>query len=321
MRTPAGKEVSWRPAVCLATEEHEGEKIMAQRVGSGDFIYEVDERWGQLPASWSFVDAVGIVVDRDDRVYVFNRGAHPIIIFERDGRLAGSWGEGQFSNAHGLQIGADGSIYTVDTGDHTVRKWTPDGRLLLTLGTPGQAADTGFTGDLDTLRGGGPFNRPTNVAEAPDGSLYVSDGYANCRVHHFAADGTLLHSWGEPGRGPGQFRLVHGICVAPDGSVFVGDRANDRVQVFSPTGEYLREWSDVRQPDEVHLGPDSRFYVAELGYQDATAGQGLRRARHHPRRERPHPDRLGRHRRSGRRRQLRRAARHPHRLAGRPLPG
>jgi DNA-binding beta-propeller fold protein YncE len=249
---------------------------MAQRVGSGEFVYEVDERWGQLPASWTFVDVVGVVVDREDRVYVFNRGAHPIVIFERDGRLAGAWGEGQFTNPHGLQIGPDGALYTVDNGDHTVRKWTPDGRLLLTLGTPGRASDTGYAGSLDSIRGGGPFNSPTNCAVAPDGSLYVSDGYGNCKVHHFSAGGELLRSWGEPGRGPGQFRLVHGICVAPDGAVYVGDRANNRVQVFSPTGEFLREWADVRQPDEIHLGPDGQFYVAELGYGgDVPAGGGL----------------------------------------------
>ena len=61
---------------------------MATRVGVGEFVYEVDERWGQLPASWSFVDVVGVVVDRDDRVFVFNRGVQPMIVFERDGRLA-----------------------------------------------------------------------------------------------------------------------------------------------------------------------------------------------------------------------------------------
>jgi DNA-binding beta-propeller fold protein YncE len=249
---------------------------MARRVGSGDFVYEVDERWGQLPASWSFVDVVGVVVDADDRVFVFNRGAHPMVIFERDGRLAGAWGEGVFTNPHGLQIGPDGSIYTVDNGDHTVRKFTPDGELLMTLGTPGQPSDTGYSGNLDAIRGGGPFNAPTNVAVAPDGSLYVTDGYGNCKVHHFAADGQLIRSWGEAGRGPGQFRLVHGVCVAPDGAVYVGDRANDRVQVFSPTGAFLREWSDVRMPDEVHLGPDGVFYVAELGHQSTANGLGAR---------------------------------------------
>src|SRR5690349_2924615 len=137
---------------------------MAHRFGSGDFVYELDDRWGQLPASWSFVDVVGVVVDRDDRVYVFNRGAHPVVVFERDGRLVGSWGEGVFGTPHGLQIGPDGSLYCVDTGDHTVRKFTPDGTLLLTIGTPGQASDTGYDGSPESIRPAGPFNRPTNLA-------------------------------------------------------------------------------------------------------------------------------------------------------------
>jgi DNA-binding beta-propeller fold protein YncE len=248
---------------------------VATRVGYGEYIYEVDERWGQLPAGWSFVDVVGVVVDARDRVFVFNRGAHPIVVFERDGRFVDAWGEGVFTSPHGLQIGPDGTIYTVDNADHTVRAWTPDGQQKLMLGTPGQPSDTGFTDSLDTLRGGGPFNSPTNLAVAPDGSLYVTDGYRNCKVHHFSADGRLLHSWGEAGRGPGQFRLVHGICIAPDGLVYVGDRSNNRVQVFTPAGDYVREWGDVRQPDEVHLGPDGAFYLAELGWGEGLSGDGL----------------------------------------------
>ncbi|HUE75674.1 MAG TPA: peptidyl-alpha-hydroxyglycine alpha-amidating lyase family protein [Chloroflexota bacterium] len=241
---------------------------MAKRVGSGDYVYELDEAWGRLPDGWSYVDAVGVVVDGQDQVYVFNRGTHPVIVFDRAGTILGTWGEGVFANAHGLQIGPDGSIYCVDNGDHTVRKFTPDGKLLLTLGTPGQASDTGYSGDLDTLKPGAPFNRPTNCGIAADGSIYVSDGYGNCRVHRFGADGRLLQSWGEPGRGPGQFRLVYGVCIGSDGTVYVGDRANDRVQKFSPDGDYLGQWDDVRQPDDIHLGNDGRFFVAELGYQE-----------------------------------------------------
>ncbi|HEY8475848.1 MAG TPA: peptidyl-alpha-hydroxyglycine alpha-amidating lyase family protein [Chloroflexota bacterium] len=247
--------------------------MMARRFGSGEHVYELAEGWGRLPEGWTYVDAVGVAVDKQDRVYVFNRGEHPVVVFDRDGTFLGSWGEGVFGRAHGIAIGPDESVYCVDDGDHTVRKFTLDGRLLMTLGTPGQPSDTGFDGSLDTIRGGPPFNRPTNVAVAPDGSLYVSDGYQNCRVHHFAPDGTLLHSWGSAGRGPGQFRLVHGICVGRDGRVYVGDRENNRVQVFSPGGEYLGEWSDVRRPDDVHLGPDGRFYVAELGFQGATSAR------------------------------------------------
>jgi len=53
------------------------------------------------------------------------------------------------------------------------------------------------------------------VAVAPDGELYVCDGYGNARVHRFKADGTLIQSWGEPGIGPGQFNLPHGVGIAP----------------------------------------------------------------------------------------------------------
>lgn len=240
---------------------------MARRVGAGSYVFEVDEGWGRLPEGWDLVDAVGVVVDKQDRVYVFNRGTHPIIVFDKSGKLLGTWGEGVFSTAHGLQIGPDGSIYCVDTADHTVRKFTQDGKLLLTIGTKGVASDTGFNGDLDTIRPAGPFNRPTNCAIGNDDTIYVSDGYGNCRVHAFSADGTHLRSWGVAGRGPGQFRLVHGICVGADGTLYVGDRQNDRVQHFTTTGQYLGEWSDVRCPDDIYPAADGHFLIAELGYQ------------------------------------------------------
>ncbi len=248
---------------------------MARRLGFGKYVYEVADGWGRLPEGWEYVDAVGVVVDKQDHVYVFNRAAHPIVMFDKDGAFLGSWGEGVFANAHGLQIGPDGSIYCVDNGDHTVRRFTPEGRLLLTLGNPGMASDTGFAGDLDTIKPGVPFNRPTNCAIAADGSIYVTDGYGNCRVHQFSAEGRLIRSWGEPGRGPGQFRLVHGIGIGADGTLYVGDRQNDRVQQFSPTGEYLGQWTGVRSPDDVYPQRDGSFVVPELGYQTRPADGSL----------------------------------------------
>src|SRR3989441_6701975 len=74
---------------------------------------------------------------------------------------------------------------------------------------------------LTVSRPAGPFNRPTNLAVGPQGDLYVSDGYGNCRVHRFSPTGDLKQSWGVPGTGPGQFYLPHGIAVAADGRVFV----------------------------------------------------------------------------------------------------
>ena len=111
-----------------------------------------------------------------------------------------------------------------------------------------------------------PFHYPTNVALAADGSLYISDGYGNARVHKFSSDGRLLLSWGEPGTGPGQFHLPHGIAVGPDGTVAVADRENSRLQFFSPDGAFLREWTQIARPCQVAIDAEGVVYVAELGY-------------------------------------------------------
>src|SRR5262249_26447339 len=146
-------------------------------------------------------EVAGVATDSQDRVYVFNRGDHPLMVFNRDGTFVKSWGEGLFKRPHGIIIGPDDSVYCTDDFDHTVRKFTPDGRLLMTLGTSGQPSDTGATSvDFRTiLRAGPPFHYPANVALSPEGNIFVSDGYGNARIHKFSSDGRLLSSWGEPG--------------------------------------------------------------------------------------------------------------------------
>ena len=193
------------------------------------------------------------------------------MVYERDGRFLGSWGEGLFTmRAHGITIGPDDTVYCTDDGDHTVRRLTPEGRLLGTLGTSGRPSDSGYDGtNLTSItRGGPPFNRPTNLAVAPNGDLYVSDGYGNARVHRFTAAGELIQSWGEPGTGPGQFMLPHGIAVHADGRVFVCDRENDRIQIFGAEGSWRGEITTVQRPTQV-LFAHGR-YVSELGWR---AGQ------------------------------------------------
>ena len=144
-------------------------------------------------------------IDSRGRVYLFNRGEHPVAIFDAEGNFLTSWGEGVFARPHGITIGPDDAVYCTDDLDHTVRKFTPDGELLLTLGTSGAPSNTGATSiDYRTIaRPAGPFHFPTNLSLSPAGEMYVSDGYGNARIHKFAADGRLLLSWGEPGAGPG----------------------------------------------------------------------------------------------------------------------
>ncbi len=209
-----------------------------------------------------------VATDSKDRVYVFNRGEHPVIVFDRDGQMLSSWGEGIFARAHGIVIGPDDAVYCTDDVDHTVRKFTPEGKLLLTLGTSGKPSVTGATSmDFRTiLHSGPPFHYPTNVALAPEGELYVSDGYGNARIHKFSPDGRLLFSWGEPGDGPGEFRVPHGIAVDRRGIVYVADRENSRIQLFAPDGTYLSEWTDVARPCQVFIDGAENFYVSELGF-------------------------------------------------------
>jgi hypothetical protein len=169
---------------------------------------------------------------------------------------------------HGITIAPDDSVWCVDDAGHSVRKFTPDGELLLTLGeNAGTPSDSGYDGsNLTTItRGARPFNRPTNLAVAPNGDLYVSDGYGNARVHRFSPSGQLLGSWGEPGTGPGQFMLPHGIAVDATGNVLVCDRESDRIQVFTADGRFLREITDVQRPTQIVLAR-GLMYVSELGW-------------------------------------------------------
>src|SRR2546426_11100070 len=105
--------------------------------------YRPVEGWGRLPEGWSFVEATSVGVDAKDNVYVFNRGEHPVIVFDRDGRFLRAWGEGQFVRPHGIWIGRDDMLYLTDDNGHAVRKFTPEGKLLLTLEPSGRPSDTG----------------------------------------------------------------------------------------------------------------------------------------------------------------------------------
>ena len=208
-------------------------------LGSGEHRYRVVENFAKLPDGWSLTDAASVAVDSKDRIYVFNRGDHPMVVLDREGNFIKSWGEGLFNRAHGLHIDADDNLYCTDDGDHTVRKCTTDGKVLLTIGIPNKPAP---------FMSGEPFHRCTHTALSPKGEIYVSDGYGNACVHKYSPDGKLLKTWGEPGTDPGQFNIVHNIATDADGWVYVADRENHRVQVFDGNGKYETQWNNLHRP-------------------------------------------------------------------------
>jgi hypothetical protein len=219
-------------------------------VGVGPFTYEVDKQWGRRTGGLSEFGLVsGVAGDSQDRVYLFIRSpVAEMLILDPQGTLLERWGAGQFEEPHMISISARDEIYATDIRAHTVTRWTLDGQLLQTWGTPGAAGAPGM-----------PFNRPTRAAVAPDGELYVSDGYGQHRVHRFGADGTLQHSWGEEGTGPGQFALPHDVWVDPRDRVLVCDRENARVELFDRGGGYLGEWAGLANPMQIFVRDDILF--------------------------------------------------------------
>lgn len=213
---------------------------MAVSVGQGSYSYEVAEGWKDLPAGYEWGQIGAVAVDSKNQVYTFSRTDHPLMVFDKDGNFLRSWGEGVFKDAHGLCFDAQDNMYFVDRGSQVVMKFNADGQKAFEVGNRDQPSDTGYNEeDRTVLRAGLPFHHPTDIALFATGEFYVSDGYRNCRVHKFSADGALLFSWGEPGEGPGQFRLVHSVWEV-QGRVYVADRENHRIQIFTTQGNSWR---------------------------------------------------------------------------------
>ena len=244
---------------------------IAAVVGQGRYTFEVHEDWAKLPAGWE-MPAAAVTVDAEDRVYCFNRSPeHPVVVFDRDGNYLSSWGAGRFAFPHTIRIDARNRLWLVDRDHGQIFYCALDGSLLRTIGHQGYRSDTGVdpqeprsTAYRKVTHGGDPFNLPTDIAVAPSGDMFVTDGYGNARVHKYAPDGTHLMSWGQPGTDPGQFNLPHGIWIDRHGRVMVCDRENDRVQVFDQQGTFLHTWSArLIGPAVFYVDGDDIVYIPE----------------------------------------------------------
>jgi DNA-binding beta-propeller fold protein YncE len=202
--------------------------------------YKVVKDWPQLPAGWNFGECSGVAVDRNDNVWVFNRGPHPVVQFDKHGKMLQSWGEGTVVSSHGMRVDPDGNVWGIDVKGHVVLKFNPAGRVMMVLGRRGVA------GKNDSKEAA--FNEPTNIAFDPNGDFYISDGYVNQRVIKFNRDGEYLTHWGQKGTADGEFNLVHDIVRDSSGRLYVGDRTNQRVQIFDSQGKFLGKWTNIGAP-------------------------------------------------------------------------
>ena len=225
-------------------------------VGSGDFRYERVPSWPKMPKYWSLGACSDGAVNSRDEIHIFSRGDHPLTIWDPEGNFVSSWGEGTFSaNPHGIYIAPNDNVWLVDRDFHIATEYSTDGKPLRTLGNK-LSPSPSFVG--------APFNMPSGLAFAPNGEIFVSDGYGGHRTHKFSADGKLLLSWGRQGTGPGEFALLHNVWVDKNSRVFICDRENHRIQIFDDQGNFLEEWTDLQQPGDLWI-VDDVVYVIEQG--------------------------------------------------------
>jgi len=233
-------------------------------VGAGEYIYELIEDFAKLPEGETFGLISRVTTDSQNRLYVFQRKDPAVLVFDREGKFLRSWGAGEFKRAHGLKIVGD-VAYVTDQVDCVAMIYTLEGKLIRLIGARGQHSDTGCEDWHNLpLRAAGPFNHPTEMMPGPSGDLYVTDGYRNSRVHRFTKDGELIQSWGQPGKtAPGDFHLPHSLTISPDGTLYVCDRANARVQIFTPDGKFIGMWTDMGGPNDIARDKNGIFYLCE----------------------------------------------------------
>ncbi len=193
----------------------------------GKFIREI----GKNLYAWSFAHAVRI--DRQDNIWVVDKGSDMILKFNPEGRV--EWVFGRKGEASHYQLPPDTAA--------TLSGLLQRAGVAVTPPKPNNARNP------VPVHQDGYFNQPTDVAWDPQGNAYFTDGYVNSRVAKASNRGEWLASWGSLGSGPGQFDTPHGVAVAPNGEVFVADRGNRRVQVLDSTGKFLRQFTiDVPVP-------------------------------------------------------------------------
>ena len=214
-------------------------------------MYEPVAIWDEASAGMQFDKILGIGIDSKGRVYATaGKGEKGVLVFNAAGKVVDSWGKG-FVDKHGLRV-IDDKVWVTDRERHIVMQFTLDGKLVRTLGTDGRSG-----------LGENEFNKPSDVAIAPNGDVYVSDGYGNSRVMRFGADGKFKQKWGEKGDGPGEFDLVHNMVIDKKGRVYIADRENERVQIFDANGKFLEQWKHVGKPFGLYIDDKMNVYITD----------------------------------------------------------
>jgi hypothetical protein len=278
----AGSTVAWTVIAGSAAAQATTRPIL----GSGAHTYECVHDWLTPPHSIKWGDTHGLAVDRHGFIYVAHTvhpssvGSDAILVFDPHGKFVRSWGSEFRGGAHGLDLRKEGGeefLYHCDIEHRNVTKTTLLGQVVWQKGVP---TESGVYPSADKWR-------PTNVAFAPDGDLYVADGYGSSYIHLYGIDGAYKGVVVGPGTEPGKVNVPHGLWVDHRGhepKLVVADRGNRRLQEFTLDGKHLGILTaGMREPCHIHynhdlvLVPDLDSVVTILGEKNevvASLGDG-----------------------------------------------
>lgn len=252
------------PSLGRAKEESSAAPV---RIGTGYHTYEAVQDWGKLPEGMKYGFGCGVVVDSKDQVYVTSRSANPCVaIFDRDGNLIETWSK-EFADKIDFTTAqvADTAhcLYLIKEGREDVIYWTENistnkqgkkfgarvyktdmrGKILYQIGNVEHEGSTSQKFD---------WTNPTDVAVAPNGDIYVVDGYGSQRVSRFDKNFKHIKTIGGHGKEHGKFNTCHGVWVntlRKEPEIYIADRANARLEIYSMELEYKRTL--LHQNDEI----------------------------------------------------------------------
>jgi DNA-binding beta-propeller fold protein YncE len=227
-------------------------------VGNVDFL--------QLPPDLYLGEVAGVAVNSKGHIFVFSRGnstgpaygatAAQLLEFGPDGKFLREIAKNLYawSYAHSVKIDKDDNIWAIDKGSDMIVEFNPQGRVVMLFGRKKEASDeavpwTRVNPPRPALNG--QFRQPTDVTWDLDGNIFISDGYINSRIAKYDKTGHWVKQWGNAGNKPGEFNTPHSLATDNEGNIYVADRGNRRIQVFKPSGDYIREIKiDVPVPDD-----------------------------------------------------------------------
>ena len=223
-------------------------------IGEGDYQYEVQHMWGDLPDKFNWQTTHNVAVDKNQNVYVIHEGKHnqkdhpSIFVFDHDGKFVRAFGSQFQGGGHGLEVREEnGEEFLYVSGYQAIKsfaKLTLNGDVLWWKNAP---MESGVYAENEDRKKVGKWGRdrfmPTNFAFLDDGGFLLADGYGSFYIHRYDKDANWVSHFGGPGKGEGKFQTPHGIWIDRRGDeprIVVCDRAHHTLQVFTMEGKYLQ---------------------------------------------------------------------------------